>query len=569
MNIYNALIRLWIQLRWCVFVLLALFGLVCFPASVFAQVPASFSVQLSQNPIDVDQEVDVTVTALRTDGSIETGYEGTILLYFDSDDKLDDSFFQVPNGGLFSFSLTNQGVQTFSKALKVSRSGEYDFVVSDLTDATIEGKITVAVGTTNDQASNLQKVVIDSPVSGSTVTTSVINVLGRADVARAPLQVLINDTLLDQESETNADGEYNVFLSDLSINSWENTLQVRVLNFEWQVIGKSDSMPFVYNPPASDWLFKGLTVSPSTNVKAGEKFTFVVETDSSINSVQLKFDDLVRPLTKDSPTTFSNDVLLDPGTYDVDVTLILNTGERKLYQKQSTVTVGEKTTIQQVKLVRDNVNPDSVQLSWQTVWWDANKYIIAYGTQDNLLNQKQETDQKSYLFEGLAEQTYFFQITPVDASGSVIGDSSDIVSINLGSLNSAGTPTGWSAACSVQGISVSTSRIGDTYYLIWSNVPWVTLYTVYRSDTPATSIAQMRRIGETTDTKFPYPFDPFAVEDQYAHYAVQATCNDGQTVQVGGTRRVQVGPVTDLFFLLALTLLCYLLFVLYGYTTKQ
>jgi len=547
------------------------FGLLFGFDAVFAQIPVWFSIQVLDTPLDINQETDVIVTALRPDGSIETAYEGTILMFFDSNDNLDDSFFEVPNGGLFTFSLSNQWVQTFSKALKVGRSWEFEFIVSDLTDATIEGQATVVVGSDPEELDNLQNVLIDSPTSGGTVTTSILNILWRSDVARAPLQIIINGELMEQESETDLDWDYNVFISDLDIGSGENILQVRILNFEWQIIGKSELHPFIYNPPESDGLFKWLTVSPSTTIEAWEKFTFLVETDSTVNSVQLKIGNLVRPLTKDTPTTFSNDVLLEDWTFDVDVTIILDSGERRLYEKQSVVTVTEKILIEKLKLVRDNLNPDDVQLSWEISGWDADEYIIMYGTQADLLNNREETTDDNFLFEELLEETYYFQVTPVDLNWDVIGDASDIVSISLWEFESGGTSWNWSsnANCSIQWITVSTSRIGDTYYLVWWSVSGATNYVVYRSEFATSTLSQMQKIWETSDTKFPYPFDPFAVEDQYSHYAVQAICSDGQWVQLWSTTKVKVWPVTDLFFLFALTLLWYLLYVLFGYTRQK
>lgn len=537
---------------------------VLFVWSTSAQVPDGFLVEVSQNPMDVDEKVDLIVTAVRADWSTENQYSWSILMFFDSNDQVyDDSIFTVPANSIYTFIPEDLWRKVFSKALSVSRAGTYNFVVSDLTSASIEGSKTLIVGWDPTDSEDLQSILVISPASWDTISSSIINILWKTDAARAPLQVYINWKLLDQEWETLSNWEFNVFLSDATINSGQNTMQIRITNFDGVVIWKSPEIPFIYNPPASDWLFKWLTISPWTTIKAGEKITFLVQTDASVNSAQIKVWDVVRPLTKDTPTTFSNDVILDtPWTFPVDVTLILSDGERKLYEDQSVLIVKDQVKVEQVKLIRDAVNDWTIQVSWQIVWWTANNFIIQYGTQRDLLSLRQDTQETSYLFQWLTWDTYFFQITPVDEAWAAIWQASDIVSISSQLLTSAWT----SSTCSVQWLSVSTARIWDSYYLVWPNIQWATNYIVYRSEFDTNSISNMQKIWETTDTKFAYPFDPYATEDQYAHYAVQAICSDWQTLQLGWTKKVQVGPATDLFFLFLITLLGYMLYVLYGHS---
>lgn len=206
--------------------------------------------------------------------------------------------------------------------------------------------------------------VINSPLSGERISSSVINVIGQSDVVRAPVQILINDTLMQTEGETNADGEFTVFVSDEEIGSGQAELQVRLLNFDGQVVGRSESVPFIYAPPATDDLFRGLSVEPDTTIQDGETFTFTVEANETINSVQLRIGDVIRPLTKDTPSTFSNEVLLQPGSYDVDVTLILDDGQRRVYEDQTRVTVEDVLSVQNVRLVKDANQDGRVQISW-------------------------------------------------------------------------------------------------------------------------------------------------------------------------------------------------------------
>jgi hypothetical protein len=50
----------------------------------------------------------------------------------------------------------------------------------------------------------------------------------------------------------------------------------------------------------------------------------------------------------------------------------------------------------------------------------------------------------------------------------------------------------------------------------------------------------MAKVGEVTDTEFPYPFDPDAEADQYAWYAVEAVCDNGDQKIVDAIKKVKV-----------------------------
>lgn len=85
-------------------------------------------------------------------------------------------------------------------------------------------------------------------------------------------------------------------------------------------------------------------------------------------------------------------------------------------------------------------------------------------------------------------QTYFFQITPLDANELAIGSPSIIVNTTIGQ----------DLACVVKGITVSDQKIGDKYYLVWSGVQNADAYTIYRSDFETDDTSKMQKVGQTT-----------------------------------------------------------------------
>lgn len=61
---------------------------------------------------------------------------------------------------------------------------------------------------------------------------------------------------------------------------------------------------------------------------------------------------------------------------------------------------------------------------------------MTYGTQRNLLSERQEVESTALMVEGLNAEEYFFQVTPLDASGAVIGQPSSIVSLSFAAHDS-------------------------------------------------------------------------------------------------------------------------------------
>lgn len=101
-----------------------------------------------------------------------------------------------------------------------------------------------------------------------------------------------------------------------------------------------------------------------------------------------------------------------------------------------------------------------------------------------------------------------------------------------------------------------TKKIADKYYLTWEKVEGADRYIIYRSDTPVEAtngVLGMQKVGETSDSKFEYPFDPEAEQDTYAYYSVVAICSDGSALQVDATQKVKVGPMQNIMFMLLIS----------------
>jgi hypothetical protein len=92
----------------------------------------------------------------------------------------------------------------------------------------------------------------------------------------------------------------------------------------------------------------------------------------------------------------------------------------------------------------------------------------------------------------------------------------------------------------VRGIVVGTEKINENYYLTWDEIDNVSEYIVYRSNVPVNTTADMNEVGRTQLPSYPYPFDKFAQNNEYAYYAIEAICDDGSQVSVDTIKKIQV-----------------------------
>jgi len=64
---------------------------------------------------------------------------------------------------------------------------------------------------------------------------------------RSPVQVFLNGVQSDIETETDENGNFNVFLDEIS--SGNNELFVRIVNIDNELLAESEQIAFGYAPP--------------------------------------------------------------------------------------------------------------------------------------------------------------------------------------------------------------------------------------------------------------------------------------------------------------------------------
>ena len=227
------------------------------------------------------------------------------------------------------------------------------------------------------------------------------------------------------------------------------------------------------------------------------------------------------PTTKQSPGTFVKDITFDePATYPIDVILTIN-GKTETFLDVDTITISDELR----KITSLTATPDpsttTAKLDWTYVG-KIDNFKVTYGTsKTNLRLSVTTTQPTTTLLIAEPTLTYYAQVLPVNDRGETIGEPSDVIEIpplkdkepicgngiieqpetcddaNLRNDDGCSTicqieipdteiplpetgpehngatplPVPQASTCYPEGIQISSTQVGDQYYIVWAPVP--------------------------------------------------------------------------------------------------
>ncbi len=520
-----------------------------FVHSVSAAQIASFVVEITPKTVGVNQPVDLTVKAVDANGLQTLDYEGTIFIEVPDIQSPQDT--TLPNEGVYQFVSQDQWIKTFSKWLAFKTPWTYTVAISDIYNEAIKWEAKITISESGPTTIWNSPITFSSPLPNAVETNNVVSVIGNTSVKNAKVQILVDGTNVAEE-QASANWDFTSFLSDLS--QGEHALQAQIYDINNNIVGQSELVKFTYQP-LQWWGIEGFDVLPSKTLKQWQKATFSVKAAKDISDVELSLsspagDKSKVILDKTADGQFQKQLLMDTvGVYTIDLQYT-NSKETKKTQWIAVLSVLEGKGIKQIMHVVNPIDNTMFKLSWVPIG-SFDYALIKYGTNKENLAESILLSWSTGMIQGidLEKNAYYVRAFPADASGKIIGEPSDIILVEQMT---------WTApVCRVTGIWVFTKKIGDQYFLTWKAVENAERYIVYRSDKPVNSVADMQKVGETSDVKFPYPFDPEAKTDAYAYYSVVAMCQDGNSAQLGDVKKVKVWPETSILIAFLLSLMIF------------
>lgn len=548
---------------------------------MYAAGPTSFDVVLDPSSLVVWEPADMTVKAIDENWETVKDFQGPILISFEWFQDIDA--YDVPDGGYYEFVAEDQWSKRFSKGLVMKKSGEYVLRV-EIPWEDVVGSVRVSVkalGNQNESSSSQQSIQLQEPLPWSELKGSSVNVIWLSDSRQTPLEFELNGKILQQTGQTDDSGIFSIYLAGLK--EGEQSLVVRLLNFQWDVIGESDEISFRYFPPETDDFLISFDSDWSGVIDFGRILSFEARTDTTVKSVKLDVValswDLAKSFVMDREEAwfFKKSInFSEEGDFVINIVLVFDGGQEKEYPDRATIQVKapkdpktsswsilEASWIKQLKVTNDAADPSRVEISW-TTFWNPHSFLVRYGVSEDDLSQEARVKEKQIKVSWLSiGKKYFFQIVPLNDAWEVVGEASDIATI-MTQWKPEEDGTSW-PSCVVVGIDITTKKIGDDYYLVRDKVANAVSYSIYSADKETKSISDMKKIATVTTPQFKYPFDVDAEEDEYTYYAVVAQCDDGTELQLDSVKKIHTWPASDLLLFLVIASLSYMLFRIYRY----
>jgi len=301
-------------------------------ASAFAALDY-FEVVLGQDKAEVWQSLDITITAVDKNGETVTDYDGSILVFSESDASAD-----FPNDlseNSYTFEVSDEGEVKFENAVKFSTAGTQDIHVYDLNDENILWVAEVEISE-KEQVKDME-ISIYTPEEGLTIGKNSVKV-SWGTTKNHQIKIVLNG---DKEVTTtsNDDGIFEKELVELV--EWENSIQAFVLDSDENEVWSSEKVTVKVNSDAPE--LNSIKITPSWEVDAETEISVEVYSSAGLSSSEVILNDIITVLDEWENGLYSGKLIApkEPGFYYIDVILKDDFGHETKKLKSESITVKE------------------------------------------------------------------------------------------------------------------------------------------------------------------------------------------------------------------------------------
>ena len=524
--------------------------------SVLAQAN-SFMVETDPTILAPNEAVDLTVRALDEKWEVIKDFDGDIVMTLEQGWKsADKADYTLPQDGIYQFSTSDKWVAKFEKWLVIRKAWSYQLKVE-----WVDGGIKTLWLEVKDWTSAVTgTIIITSPSKDAVIKSDSIEISWTSDFDNSPIEIFINDKkVTDTTSDKNWD--FSTITTLLNYPKWELTVQAKVKDFSDKYIAMSSETKFTYDL-SQNWV-KSLTYKPQTP-DTKSTINFELKTEDTVNSATLFISWYKEiPLTKKDMWIFTTDSIVETAwTYPINAKLASqswvkdfeNIGTLTVTQapeassssssssevssssssevsssSSSSSEIAKNWKISNIISKRDDIKK-IIDLEWSYTE-KAESFIVQYWTSDSLGQQVIANINKLQLVETDPKQTYYVKIT-----GVFSGYTAESEIVQIPAVHNA-------ASCKIDWITLSDQVQNGKHYLVWNAAAGAKQYNIYTSDVPNANLNQMTLLTKTENTRFEYPYDPNAKQEQYKYYAVVADCEDWTIAQIDWIKKVKVWPI--------------------------
>ena len=536
---------------------------------IFAQniLPDSVEIEV-KSPITQWEATNMEITMMKNWSKLST-FDWEILMRVTDEEwkTLNVNEFVLPNRWIYQFSPADLWSKVFQKWLEIKKVWKFYIEIFDYNDVDkVYWRKMVEVVRWREWVTE-HRIEILEPTVNAMLTDEKLQIVATvSDLPNSNISIYLDDQLV---WETLSDWDGNIYKWVSNVQPWNHVLRLECRDvIEWAILWLSDNVSFTYTPKNIEWL-KDIVVTPENGLKVGDVVKVVVNTDEMVEYVKLKLSDRSEEdsaiLEKEWIWVFSQRIFL-VAPWEVSMDLVMssdNNSTTKTYQDVKRIYVWGAPEIWEITTDIDEENK-SAKISWNVVNGNVSGYIVNYWIDGDLnFSWQKWTDSESFVFTNVPyDKEIFMNIIPYREGQNKHGVASKTVQfviskpsvstwlwVNIADM-SPNVPR-----CTVQNISLRSTKIGDSYYLMWDKVENVSKYIVYSSVDEFWK--NRTKVYETSDTSYEYPFDHTAEQDQFLYFWVVWICDDWEELELSWATKVQVGPAENFFLLLCLTLMIY------------
>ena len=518
-----------------------------------------------KSPVIQWEATNLKITMMK-DGAKMSSYVWTIRMEIVDEnwnDTIWENEYKLPNNWWYSFLESDLWSKEFQRWLEIKKEWTFYIKVSDLEENEFwKQKIQVIKW---DWEIWNKHIDILSPSQGANLINEKIEIIGSVvDLRNSSILVYIDEEYV---ATTNSDSDGLINYALWGIQEWPHTLRLDAVDYQWNILWSSDKIYFTYSPQETKWL-KDVVVNPELWLMIWDTVDITIFTDEMVEAVKILLSDresndsIIVPRVWNWEFTIKQFIMW---TWDITITVetsAAKNSEINTYKDAKTIHVSDIPTISDI-VVDKNTEQQVANISWWILNGSADSYIITYwlNNETNPTSTDQRTtDSTSFVFTDVPYDTdVYFTVTPVinsswrhwaasntitfkitkpeenkcgnwvaepwETCNSCPQDLWDIcdTSLTWNTICGNWVAEPWETCnscpqdlwnicgidiqskCTVQNIATRTTKIWDSYYLIWDKVENVSKYVVYSSTQPDWS--DKVKVYETSDTSYEYPFD--------------------------------------------------------------
>jgi len=274
-----------------------------------------FDVKLSPTKAKVWEAVDVTIRAVDSDNNTVVDYDGTIIIFSETDEKAEFPGELAEN--TYTFKAKDEWEVKFENAIKFSTTWNHKVNVYDLYDENILGIWEIEISNSSSENTKSEDITITSPDSGTTIWNNKVKVSWNTS-KNHNIKIIINNEL-EFTTTSNESGYFEKEITDLP--EGESIIKAQLLDAENNIIWESNNVNLMVNSSAPR--LNNTTINPEWEVEPETIINIEVKANTWLKEVSVMLNDVIEILQETNPWVYSWSITApkEAWEYKIDVTL--------------------------------------------------------------------------------------------------------------------------------------------------------------------------------------------------------------------------------------------------------